>query len=884
MIRRVGRWLRVALLRRRFEARMAAEMAEHLAFRVDELAERGVPRHEAERRARLELGGSVESFKEECREARKLAWFDELARNLRHSLRVLRRSPGLSLSIALTLGLCLGANTIVLSVIDAALLRPLPYPEPERLGLVRAVWEDGERGSTISSSHDGATWERLRDAVRGLDVAVYSGWPSGANAMVGEQAIYLRQQRVGARFFRVLAVEPALGRNFSAAEDVAGGPAVVLLGHALWARAFGSDPAVLGRTLLLRGVPHEIVGVMPAEFRTDTEADLWTPLQPSRRGEGSGSNYGIVARLRPTVTWAAARAELGALELEESSGADSPRVRLDVISLQEGLAGDLRHRLLVTWGAAFLLLAVGAINVAGLLLAHGARRAAEINTRLALGGGRAAVMRQLLTESFVFSTLGGLVGLALGGAGLYALRDFARTVLGVWQPIELDGQVLLSVCVLVLFTVIATGLYPALLSTRAQAQPPGHAGGARVAGVRNPWPRRLLVGGQLALVVTLMIGAGLILRSWSHLRGLAPGCDLEGVVAGTLSLQDARYETPESLPRLFGTLVEELHRQPSVEGAAAGLSLPFERPLNMGFTFAEEPDSSRTHITNLTYITPGYFETLRAPLLAGRTIGREDRADSVPVVVVNQAFARAYLENRAAIGARIRVAGTSREIVGVVGDLQQRPSWGDPAPLASSPGVFLPVTQVSADFLKLVHTWFEPSFFVRARGNPAATGTALREALARVDPGLPLAEVRGLEAVRDRVLAPERFQTLLLALTALVALALAAVGLAGLIAGSVTERTRELGIRMSLGASSARTLAQATLPGLGIAFGGLTLGLGIALALVPTLRAFVFGVEMLDPLTLASVSLVLLAVAAIASLLPALRLLRLDLARTLRAS
>lgn len=889
MIGRVKRFFAATIGRRRFEARLEAELADHLDRRAEALVAAGVPRPEAKRQARLELGGSVDGFKDQCRDARRLAWGDELARNLRHAGRVLRRSPGLTATIALTLGLCLGANAAVLSVINAVLFKPLPYPEPDRLAMVAAVFEPLEGAGGTQTSHDGATWEALRNGVRSLELAVFSDWPSGANALAGDLAVYLEQQRVGADFFHVLGVAPLLGRSFSRAEDVPGGPPVTVISHGLWQRLWAGEPSVVGRSLVLRGAPHEIVGVMPEGFRSTVEADLWTPLQPSTTGEGGGTNYALAARLKPGVSWAAARAEARAL-----SSAELPELRIrsgkawfDLIPMQLGLAGGLESWLYATWVVALLVLVVGAVNVAGLLLTHGARRAGELATRMALGGGRLAVVRQLLTECLAFALVGGVVGLVLGWAGMRWLSALAREALGIWQPISFDGRVLAGLLGLVVLTVLLAGTVSALLATRLTLQPNTLGGDGRVLGARNPWPRRLLVVGQLALVVTLLVGAGLLVRTVVHLRGLAPGCDPEGVMAARISLQDARYADPADATRLLEAVAAELAGRSGIERAAAGLSLPFERPLNMGFALEGEADPPPgPRITNLTYVTTAgradFFATLGVPLLEGRLLSPGDRVDSSPVVVVNQAFVGTYFAGQRALGARIAVAGTWREVVGVVGDTLQTPSWGERTPIAARAAVFLPVAQTSESFLRLVHTWFQPSVVVKSRLGAAATELELRRALSVVDSRLPVASVSALEAMREQVIAGQRFHALLLALAAGLALALAAVGLGGLIAGSVTERRKELGIRMALGATMSRTVGAAALPGLALAAGGVVAGLALSLAAVRALRTFVFGVPLWDPLTFTTVPLLLLFVAALASLLPALAVLRLNPARTLR--
>jgi predicted permease len=814
------------------------------------------------------------------------AWGEELARNLRLSVRRLAGSPAFTLAAVLTLGLCIGANTAIFSVVDAALLRPLPYPHPDRLAQL-AIRTRGREGEDVDTGQDGAIWEAVSRQVRSLDCAVDAGESGGVNLAAGERPEYVHQQRVSAGFFRVLGIPPFLGREFSALEDRPGGPAVAVLSHGLWKRSFAGDPQVIGRVIRLKGEPHTVVGVLPAGFQSSVRADLWTPLRPSTTGEGEGTNYEIVARLRPGVTWAQADAELAAL-----SGTALAHLRLPpalvawltVIPLQRGLTLSLRGSLLLLWAAVLLVLLIGCLNVAGLLLARSAGRAREMATRVALGGGRGAILRQLLVESLVLALLGGAAGVAFGALGMKALNLLARDGLALPQEIRLDARVAGVALGLSLLTTFLFGLLPALRASavdpRAELIERGGTGGR----AEQRWPRRLLVVGEVALGVVLLIGAGLLIRTLAHFQEIPKGFDPANVVAATLSLDDARYASPARADQLFTESLERIRRLPGVEAAAVGLSLPYERWLNMGFRPADGPHAAEgTQTTDLLYITPDYFRALRVPLLRGRTFTAADRAGSAQVVIVTQAFVRKYLRDQEPIGSHLFFNDRSREIVGVVGDVARASGWGGAGPLAALPAAFIPVAQVPDAFLPIIHTWFSPSWIVRTRGPQQGIAAGIERAIQAVEPQLPIARFRDLDEVAAGTLAWPRLQTTLLTTLAGLALLLAAVGVYGLIASAVAERRRELGIRMALGATIAQAIRTVALPGVLLVAAGVVLGSGLALMTVQALKSMLWGVQPTDPLTFAGVAAIFLLVAAAASFLPALRVARLDPARTLRS-
>ena len=529
--------------------------------------------------------GSVQRMKEGSRDMWTFQWLDHLWRDLRYAARVLRKSPGFAVVAIATLALGIGANTAVFSIVDAVLLRPLPYPQPERLGAVVNHWtQHGEQG--IEDSEDGKTWELLRDNATSLDCAAFTDMPARVNFAAQGQVRYVVQQRVGAGFFRVLGVQPLYGREFTKEEDREGGPAVAVLSYGLWKNVLHGDESVLQHTVMLRGAEFTVVGIMPAEFRTNALADIWTPLRPSTHGEGNGANYGVAVRLRPGATWTQADSQvraIGVIRFKDEKLDPGTSVRMGVISLQQYLGLDVSKWLVILWIAVGAVLLIGCVNIASLLLARAAGRTREIATRMALGGGRAVVFRQLLTESLLLAVLGGAAGVLLGYLGVRGLEFLARDTFNLWQTVRLDGRVLLMTSGVTLSACLLFGLYPAWQGTRGQIRDAlAESGGRAVAGGRSRWARRVLVVAEVTLSVALLIGAGLLLRTFTYLRNLRPGFDANGVVTATLSLQDARYQTSEKVNRLFDQSLDRIRELPGVESAAVALALPYERGINDG--------------------------------------------------------------------------------------------------------------------------------------------------------------------------------------------------------------------------------------------------------------------------------------------------------------
>jgi predicted permease len=859
---------------------MNQELEDHLRARVEHLASQGISRAEAESQARREFG-ALALAKDECRQSQGLSWIDGLSRDLRFALRILRKSPGFTWTAVLILAISIGANTAIFSVVDAALFRNLPYPEPERLTeVVRHV--RSPRGEYEGDSQDGRTWEHLHRNSRFLDLAAFSGTQGVTLALSESQAIYVQQHRVSAGYFKVLGVPLALGREFEAAEDRAGGAAAVILSDHLWRSSLAADPGILGRAIRLRGEPFTVVGILPAGFVPIPKADLWTPLRPSSTGEGNGMNYQLIARLRPGTSRQDADGEVQALAVTRFAVEHLPpgvTVSLRLVSVQRARSEEVRSAILLLWAAVGLVLLIGCVNIAGLVLSRGSSRIQEIANRLALGGTRMAIACQLMTESLLLASLGGALGLALGYAAIAWLGPGLAESIGLVQDPQVDGRVALLALAATFSTTLLFGLYPAWRLTRLDIRA-GLALGGRTSSSHHGFARSILVSGQLALSVMLLAGAGLVIRTLLYLTHLDPGFDGRNVMTASLPLQDARYATPDSVTHLYNTSLERLRQIPGVESAGIALTLPYQRALNDQTRILDGPRASQDPFTtNVVYVTPGLFEALRLRMISGRVFNSLDRKGAPQAAIVNQAFVRQYFGGTDPIGRHL----SDGEIVGVVADTQQKSSWGNFGPLGAIPTLYIPFEQFPEPVMTLVHQWFSPKWVVRTRGSQTEIIGAMRKTVAGVDPLLPFEQFRAMDEVRSSSVEFQRTESILFASLAGFALLLAAVGVFALIAQSVTERTREFGIRMALGSSVAQVIEGTLRQGLLLAILGCFVGCLLALASGRLIRSLLWGVQPNDPLVFSAVAVILLLVAVLASLFPSLKIARINPAETLRA-
>jgi predicted permease len=877
MIRRLLSRLRHLLGGRRFRRELDEEISFHLDALAHDLVRSGMDPAAARRQARIRFG-STEHVHERARAERGLAAVDELARNLRITLRRIARSPLLSMTFVLTLSLCIGFGTGVFSVADAALWRPLPYPSPERLA--QAVLYNPSFGKDPrNASVDGRTWEAIRDADVPFQRAVYSGAVRGVGLSTDETADYVQQQRVGAGYFRTLGIEPLLGRELTAAEDVADGPAIVILSHHLWSRTFLGNPSILGETIRLKGEAHTVVGVMPPFISAGPSADLWTPLQPSTDGEGAGTNYGVLVRLPEGMSLEEADARLAATAISWRSP-DAPERRLGLVPLDETLSAGVRLPMLIVLAAFAVMLLVGSANLAGLQIAQTLAREGETATRQALGGDTRALVRLAVVENVALAALGVIGGLTVAWLAVSGLEEVVQSRLGIWQDVRLDLRAVSAALALTAVAALVFSLAPIV-----QAARPGlHRvvlSGARTVGGKGHALRKTLLVAQVAMVTTLLIGAALLVRTYRYLDGLEPGFDPEGAFAVTVSMDDARYGSAEDVTRLFDESLAEIRAVPGVTSAAVTLSLPYERALNDGFRW---PGSDQYLLANVVYVTPGFFSATGMPLLQGREIDDRDRAGSPTALVANQAFVDTYLEDRDVFATTIDlglIEGAS--IVGIVGNVQQSAGWGRTAqPVWETPTLYVSAAQLDAAFLRLVHVWFSPSWIVRGNLDVAPQVTA---ALATVAPDLAIARVTTLESVVRDAFAWERAQAAFLTAVAAFTMLLALVGLYGIVAHEAQERRGEIGLRLALGASPGRSVLSVAAKGVVPTVHGVVLGVVAGLVLARLLlQPMIFGLSPQDPTTIAAVVALLLVVAGGASLLPALRTARVGPAEVMKAA
>lgn len=874
------RMLRVLLYRSRLEDEMDEEMRFHLEMEVEDRVRSGMSPEEARRTALRDFGG-VDRFKEEARDVRGIGALEMLRQDARFTLRTLRKSPGFALVAVLTLALGIGANTAVFSVVNGTLLRPLPYSDPDRIVVLKEIGEDG--GEMAVTGPNFLDWRDTNRTFEGMAVHWNPEFTPRMTILGANTAVRTRITGVSGDFFGVMGVSPVQGRGFVAEEMRKGGPPVMLVSQSFWRSHLGEDPNVLGRVLDWGGEPYEIVGVLPAGFDYPADTDLWVPAE--RDGIYSGRkahNYSAVGRVREGVSVEAARRDLNRITaaLKQQHGGEMDAVGVGVERLQDVLVGDLRRPLLLLLGASALVLLVACTNLASTFLARGAGREREIAVRSALGASRLRLIRQLLTESLVLSLLGAAVGLGVAVLVLRGLVAVGPEALVATGGIGLDVRVLGFALLTALVTAVLFGLIPALrtseggLGEALRSGTRGNAEGSR----GRVWG--VLVGVEVALAILLLVGSGLLLRSFREVLGVDAGFDPEQVLTIDISLPESRYSEDPQMAGFYQQLLGDLERIPGVQAAGLIQHLPLGGMAHNGsFDVEGRGDTYEIGVSpGYRVASAGYFEAMGISLLQGRLFDQGDHAGTGDVAVINQALADKVWPGESPIGKRVRNLANDSwiypdrwiTIVGVVDNVRHGGLLEETAP------------EIYVHYLQRPDRAQSSVITLRTSVPPSSVVGAARTRIRQLDPDVPAEfatmSARVVESVADR-----RFTMLVLGAFATVALLLAAVGIYGVVSYTVARRTREIGIRLALGAEprSVRGLVQRS--AMRMTLGGVAVGIAGAFLLSRVLQGLLYGVSPTDPATFAGVVVVLTGVAWLASYIPARRTTRVDPMITMRA-
>jgi len=847
--------------RREFESDLEEEMRFHLEMKA---------RDAGPDAARRQFGNAT-LLSEQSREAWGWASLDAWLGDLKYATRMLGKNSGFTAVAVLTMALGIGVNTVMFSVVYAVLLRSLPYPDASRL--IRAARPDAKADSV--NMPELAFWKEHSTSVSSM-AGYRDPWPHGLN--LGDRTETVQTMEVSTDFLRTLQVAPQIGREFQPEDTRPKAPRAVMLSDRLWRQTFGGDHGIAGRVVTIDGVAYTVVGVLPAGFWFENAPDALLPLRFTGTIGDLGSNTQSVARLKPGVSLARARAEFAALSesYRRTRPAQENNPPLTAQSYQEWLRGDVRSTLWLLFGASALLLLIACTNLAGLLLARLAARQKEVAMRMALGSGAGRVLRQFLTENLLLSVLGGAVGLA---AAAWLLDGFVRLApfkLPSAERIHLDWTVLAFTGGIVIGTTLLFSLAPFVNAWRLNVYETLKTSGRSGAGGRT-CTRSLLVVGETALSVALVLAAALMIQSLYRLHRQRLGFDPRGVVTFRTPLSPQQRRNPAELRAFNQDLLERLQMLPGVRAAAAVSLLPLTSQGNFPVEHAGHPDHDFGGM-EIRHVTPGYFEAVRTPIVLGRGFDARDAEDAPPVILVNETVARAWWSQASPLGDRVvigRFRGkdlssdtheTPREVIGVVADTKTVELKAAPRPT-----VYVPLAQTS---------WYDGSMNWVVRGN--VTATALDRTVAAASPAVRMDRLRSMEEIVASTTTDSRFYAWLFGAFAGFALALTAVGVYGLLAFSVARRTNEIGTRMALGASRGSVLAMILKQGIALTFAGLLLGLAGAVGLARSLAKLLFGVRPLDPVSFAAVAGVLLCVGLVASYLPARRATRVDPMEALR--
>ena len=863
------RWWQRLLQKNRMEAELEAELRFHLERRVADKVREGMTEAEALRSARLEFGG-LDQVKEECRDARGTRWVEATLQDLRFGLRTLRRTPAFTAVAVLTLAIGIGANTAVFTVVNGVLLRPLPFPEPERLFLVSYLPHN--RPFVIRPGLSDRDYLEFRRQDRVFEHLATSS--SNPVTMTGAgEPTRVAAASVTPDFFAVLRANPAIGRTFLPEEDQPGRDHVVVLSSRLWQSHFGGDSRVLGQTVTLEGVAHTVVGVMPAGFGFPGDTEMWTPLGV-RIDSHNTFIRPVMGRLKPGISPQQAQAELETIagRLPRGPGEKSSDSVARIVPLKASVVGDVRNSLLIFAGAVAFVLLIACANFANLLLIRGANRRQEVSVRAALGAGRGRLIRQLLTESTLVSLAGGALGTLVATVGVPALLALAPAgKIPRMEEVRIDGGVLLFTLAVSVVTGIVFGLAPALGAT-GRALRDSISGSTRsIAGGHRGF-RSALVIAEIALALVLAAGAGLMLKSFSRIRSVNPGFRPGNVLTMTVELPESAYGTAARMRAFHQRTLDKLASLPGVLVAGAVNWLPLGQLWVRGDFHLEggrrlPPDYNVVKPA----VSPGYFRTIGIRVLRGREFTDRDTVTAPGVVIVSQMVAKQFWPGEDAVGKKLSLEDNPKPedwltIVGVVDDVRQQGLTQNP-----DPSIYQPYLQVRRPFFLGTMT-----FAVRTASDPRSMAPALRGVLRSLDKNQPVESISTMEDLVAATTTEPRFQTRLLAVFAFLALALAAIGVYGVLAYSVFERTHEIGIRLALGAGTSDVVGMVLRHSLLLAAAGVSLGTAGALVVMRVLEKYLFDVKPTDPATFGAVALLLAAIALLAGCIPARRATKVD--------
>ena len=800
---------------------------------------------------------------------------ETLWQDLRFGVRQLLRKPGFALIAVLSLALGIGANTAIFSLVDAVLLRPLPFSDPDRLVM---VWEDAAKVGFPRNTPAPANyvdWKTKNKVFEDMAAITY-----GSYALTDEgEPEKVESQNVTANFFPLLGVKPILGRTFTEEEDKPGANRVALVSYSLWQRRFGGDPSLVGKEILLDGRKHNVLGVMPPGFQfLAKEVGLWTPaaFSPEELANRGGHYLTVVARLKPGVSVTQAHTDIAAVTQGINRANPSSWTGFElgsvVISLRQQLAGDVRPALIVLLVAVGFVLLIACANIANLLLARGAARYREIAVRTALGAGRRRIVRQLLTESVLLAVAGGAAGLVFAWLSFSFLKQIIPASMALNAGVRIDAKVFGFTMLLSLLTGIVFGLVPAFQAAKVDLNEAlKQSGGRTGTGVGHRRLRSVLVVTEIALALVLLVGAGLLIQTFLKLRALDIGVNPENVLTLRTSLPRSKYSELPKRTAFYEQVLERVRAVPGVVAAGYATAVPLTwKGGTNGFT-VEGREQGPGQDANSRQATTGYMETMGVKLRQGRYFDEHDDAQAQPVAVINETMARQYWPGESAVGKRFKLGGTNSTklwmtVVGIIGDIKEMGL--EAAPKAE---MFFPYQQLPETL------WNMPrDLTVRTSGDPLSVTAAVRQAIWAVDPAQPISNVRTMEEILSEEVAQRRIGMTLLVAFAGLALLLASLGIYGVLSYSVTQRTQEIGIRMALGAGRNDVLRQVMGGGLRLAGAGVAIGLIVSFALTRLMTGLLFGVSASDPRTLIGVTVLLIAVALLACYIPARRATKID--------